>query len=82
MDPITSNFVLNIVGIGVGSLIAIIAAVSSCMQKSRCTSINSPCMSCERTLLEVNETIPPTPEQSFTTPTRINIIPPPKQTKI
>ena len=62
MDPVFSNFVINVLGISVGASVAIIAAFSACMQKSRCTSIHSPCISCERTVLE--DPIP-TPSSSF-----------------
>ena len=52
IDPVTSNFVTNMVGISIGGLIAVIAAVSSCFLKSRCTTISTPCMSCDRDVLD------------------------------
>lgn len=75
IDPITSSFVVQMVGIGIGGLIAIIAAFSSCFMKSRCTNISTPCMSCDRTVLEVDsiesprrslDTMPPTPPRITT----------------
>ena len=62
MDPVFSNFVINVLCISVGAFVAIIAAFSACMQKSRCTSIHSPCMSCERTVTDEHI---PTPSSSF-----------------
>ena len=67
MDPVTSNFIINIISISVGSLIALIASVSSCLRKSRCTSITSPCISCDREVLDetsegsVTPGLPPIP---------------------
>ena len=54
MDPVTSNFIINIIGISVGSLIALIGSLSACLRKSRCTSISTPCMSCDRQVLDEN----------------------------
>ena len=52
MDPITSNVIINITGIAVGSIVAIISAFSVCFLKSRCTTINTPCISCDRDVLQ------------------------------
>lgn len=52
MNPTLSNFILNIVGIGIGGLIAIIGAFSKCFKSSRCTNIKTPCFSCDREVLE------------------------------
>jgi hypothetical protein len=51
IDPITSNFIINMTGIGVGSLIAIIGSLSACFLKSRCTNIKCLCISCDRDVL-------------------------------
>lgn len=56
MDPITSNFILTIVGIGVGSIVTLIGAISKCMLKSRCTNIKCCGSECTREVLsEDNE---------------------------
>lgn len=56
MDPVTSNFILTIVGIGVGSIVTLIGAISKCMMKSRCTQIECCCSKCTRDVLsEDNE---------------------------
>ena len=52
MDPITSNVIIDITGIAVGSIVAIISAFSACFLKSHCTTINTPCISCERDVLQ------------------------------
>ena len=52
MDPVIANFILMIVAAGVGGVVAVMTGVSTCMMKSRCTTINSPCMSCERQPLD------------------------------
>lgn len=57
IDPITSNFVLTLVGIGVGSLISLIAACSKCMLKSRCTNIKTPCIQCDRDVINENNSV-------------------------
>lgn len=57
MDPITSNFVINITGISVAAVVAVIGAFSKCFTKSRCTSIKSPCLSCERDPIDADSEI-------------------------
>ena len=52
MDPVIANFILMIVAAGVGGVVAVMTGVSTCMMKSRCTTITSPCMSCERQPLD------------------------------
>ena len=42
-----TNFVIAVSGVAV----AIIAAFSKCMLKSRCTNISTPCISCSRDIL-------------------------------
>jgi hypothetical protein len=66
IDPITSNFIINMTGIGVGSCIAVIAAFSKCFLKSRCTNIKSPCMSCDRDVLSVDSEVYRDSDDSFT----------------
>ena len=65
IDPITSNFVINMTGITVGSLIAIITSLSACFLKSRCTNIKCLCISCDRDVLDADNEIynepPPLP---------------------
>jgi hypothetical protein len=56
MDPITSNFILTMVGISVGAIATLIGAISKCMLKSRCTSIKCCGSECQRDVLsEDNE---------------------------
>ena len=57
IDPITSNFVINMTGIAVGSLIAIIGSISTCFLKSRCTKINCLCISCDRDVLDADNEV-------------------------
>ena len=65
MDPTFSNFVLNIVGIGIGGLIALVGAFSKCFRSSRCTTIKTPCFACDREVLNEVDT---TPDPSFSLP--------------
>jgi hypothetical protein len=51
MDPITSNFILAMVGAGVAGMIAVINALSKCCIRSRCTTIESPCFRCDRAVI-------------------------------
>ena len=48
MDSVLANFIIMVIGASVGGCAAIIGATSACFMKSRCTSISSPCISCER----------------------------------
>ena len=52
MDAVLSNFIIMVIGASLGAVVGIVGAVSSCMLKSRCTNIKSPCMSCERDPLD------------------------------
>ena len=56
MDPITSNFILTVIGISVGAIATIIGALSKCMMKSRCSNIKCCGSECIREVLsEQNE---------------------------
>lgn len=68
MDPITSNFIINMTGIGVASCIGIIGAFSKCFMKSRCTNIKSPCISCDRDVLSADSEVYAEPSEEFSPP--------------
>ena len=57
MDPITSNFILTIVGVSVAGCLSLIGGMGTCMTKSRCTNISTPCVKCDRTLLSVDDPV-------------------------
>ena len=52
MDSVLANFIIMISASCIGGIVAIIGGVSTCMTKSRCTNIKSPCLSCERDPLD------------------------------
>ena len=52
MDAVLSNCSIMLIGASLGAVVGIIGALSSCMMKSRCTNIKSPCMPCEREPLD------------------------------
>jgi hypothetical protein len=52
MEAVLANFILMLVGASVGGLVAVIGGISTCMMKSRCTNIESPCLSCQRDPIE------------------------------
>ena len=57
MDPITSNFILTIVGVSVAGCLSLKGGIGNCMTKSRCTNISTPCVKCDRTLLSVDDPV-------------------------
>ena len=57
MDAIMSNFILTIIGMGVGSIVTLIGAFGKCFLKSRCTNIKCCCLSCDRDLMPVESDI-------------------------
>ena len=52
MDGVLASCIIMLVASSVGGCVAIIGGVSSCMMKSRCTHINSPCISCSRDVID------------------------------
>jgi len=46
------NSLVMLVGASVAGVVAIIGGISSCMMKSRCTHIESPCLSCDRNVID------------------------------
>ena len=52
MDGTMANFIVMMVGGVTAAVVAIIGGVSSCMLKSRCTNITSPCLSCDRNVID------------------------------
>jgi len=51
MDAVLSSFILTAMGAGVAGLVALINALSKCCARSRCTTIKTPCFSCDREVL-------------------------------
>jgi hypothetical protein len=43
MNPVLSNFILTLIGVGVGAIISLVGAISKCMLKSRCSKIDCCC---------------------------------------
>ena len=52
MDPTMSNFILTLIGLSIGSCVTLITACGKCTSKSRCTNIKTPCLSCDRDVLD------------------------------
>ena len=52
MDSNMVNSLVMLVGASVAGVVAIIGGISSCMMKSRCTNIKSPCLSCDRNVID------------------------------
>ncbi len=61
MDGILANFIIMVVASSVGGVVAIIGGISTCMMKSRCTHITSPCLSCDRDVIDEENSVYNTP---------------------
>ena len=61
MDGVLANFLIMVIASSVGGVVAIIGGVSSCMMKSRCTHIESPCLSCDRDVMDEDNAVYNTP---------------------
>ena len=57
MDPTMSNFILTLIGLSIGSCVTLITACGKCTSKSRCVNIKTPCISCNRKVLDDNSDI-------------------------
>jgi len=64
--------------LGIGAIIGVIAAFSRCFQRSRCLNIQTPCISCERSVLDVDNPVYLENQAQATSPlgsTSVNILP-------
>ena len=61
MDSNMVNSLVMLVGASVAGVVAIVGSISSCMMKSRCTNINSPCLSCARDVIDEDNDVYNTP---------------------
>lgn len=57
MDATLSNFIITIVGIGIGAIVSLIGALSKCMLKSRCTTIKLCGAECQRVVIDENNEV-------------------------
>lgn len=57
MDSVKANYNLTLYGLIFGSVVSIIAAFSKCFLKSRCSKINTPCISCDRDVLDDSNSV-------------------------
>ena len=55
------NALVMLVGASAAAVVGIIGGVSSCMMKSRCTNIKSPCLSCDRDVMDEDNDVYQTP---------------------
>jgi hypothetical protein len=62
MDSTLANFIIMMVASSVGGVVAIIGGISTCMMKSRCTHKQSPCLSCDRNVIDEDNAVYNTPE--------------------
>ena len=61
MNGILAIFLIMVIASSVGGVVAIIGGGSSCMMKSRCTHIESPCLSCDRDVIDEDNQVYNTP---------------------
>jgi hypothetical protein len=61
MDSNMATSLVMLVGASVAGVVAIVGSISSCMMKSRCTNINSPCLSCDRDVMDEDNDVYNTP---------------------
>jgi len=57
MNGTLANFIIMMVGGGAGAVVAIIGGISTCMMKSRCRHITSPCLSCDRDVIDEENSV-------------------------
>ena len=61
MDSNMINSLVMLVGASAAAVVGIIGGISSCMMKSRCTNIKSPCLSCDRDVMDEDNAVYNTP---------------------
>ena len=61
MDSNMVNSLVMLVGASVAGVVAIVGSISSCMMKSRCSTIKSPCLSCDRDVIDEDNPVYNTP---------------------
>jgi hypothetical protein len=61
MDDVLANVIIMDVASSVGGCLAVIGGVFSCMLKSRCTRIDSSCISCDREVTDEGNQVYQTP---------------------
>ena len=59
-----TNFVIAVSSLTTGFIITLVSVISRCMVKSRCTNIKCCCVSCDRDVIDENNSIYNTPKSS------------------
>ncbi len=59
-----TNFVIAVSTLTTGFVLSLVAAISKCMTRSRCSNIKCGCLSCDREVLSENNSIYDTPRSS------------------
>ena len=65
MDSTEANYKITLYGLIFGSVVSIIGAFSKCFLKSRCTTIKTPCLSCDRDVLDDSNSVYEDAEPNF-----------------
>ena len=57
MDSTEANYKITLYGLVFASVVSIIGAFSKCFLKSRCKNVQSPCLSCDRDVLDEDNSV-------------------------
>jgi len=64
VDAELTNFVIVVSSITTAFVLSLVAAISKCMLRSRCTNIRCGCLSCDRDVISETNSIYNTPQNS------------------
>mgnify|MGYP003123783774 CR=1 FL=1 len=73
MDSTEANYKITLYGLIFGSVVSIIGALSKCFLKSRCTNIKTPCVSCDRDVLDDNSSQYEDAESNFKSTPKLRV---------
>jgi len=73
MDSTEANYKITLYGLIFGSVVSIIAAFSKCFLKSRCKNVQSPCLSCDRDVLDETNSVYEDAEPNFKSTPKLRV---------
>ena len=73
MDSTEANYIITLYGLIFGSVVSIIGAFSKCFLKSRCTNIKTPCVSCDREVLDEDNSVYEDAQENFKSTPKLRV---------
>ena len=73
MDSIEANYKITLYSLIFASVVSILGALSKCFLKSRCKNVQTPCLSCDRDVLDETNSVYDDAQENFKSTPKLRV---------